>query len=344
MENLARTQNSNNFNRAQVTERLTAMWVLTETGLGGFLHAFKLPLTGLLVGGLAVLWMGLIARFSPHPRKQIVTSGIVVLILKGLLAPQSPPGAYFALSIQIFFGIILFRNDRHLGMKTAVLTLFTVMLSAIQKVIILTVLFGVQLWESIDVLGRQIGGQLGWSSNQLPASSLLVGGFLLFYAIGGLIIGLFNKSIVEYSFSMRSMPEDLRIQTYQKKKSRVPYWVWIISAVLLVILLQGWAMGSWGLALESLLRAGLITFAWFLVVLPVLRLTARWKSKAWRDKYQQSIEQIRSFLPTVSALFRSAYRETMASEKRTLRTFLIAWLEYVFSYDFEYSDSYGSDH
>ncbi|QTN39336.1 hypothetical protein HZ996_09350 [Cryomorphaceae bacterium] len=327
-----------------MTERLTAMWVLTETGLGGFLHAFKLPLTGLFVGGLAVLWIGLIARFSPYPRKQIVSSGIVVLILKGLLAPQSPPGAYFALSIQIVTGLILFRTNRHLGLKTAMLTFATVTLSAIQKVIILTVLFGVQLWASIDLLGRQIGSQLGWSSDQLPASGLLVGGFLLFYALGGLVIGILNKGIVEYSFSVRSLPEDLRLPTDPKKKTRVPAWVWIAFAVLIVILLQGWALGSWGIAFDSLLRAALITFAWFFVVLPILRLTARWKTDTWRLKYQQSIVQIRSFLPAVSALFRAAYRETIASEKRTLRTFLITWLEYVFSYDFEYSDSYGSDH
>jgi hypothetical protein len=56
---------TNNLEKSAVSiARLTALWAFVEAGLGGILHAFKVPFTGLLVGGMAVMLITLIAHFS----------------------------------------------------------------------------------------------------------------------------------------------------------------------------------------------------------------------------------------------------------------------------------------
>lgn len=45
-------------------QRLTALWAFSESGLGGVVHALKIPFTGIMLGGFAVIIITLIAYFS----------------------------------------------------------------------------------------------------------------------------------------------------------------------------------------------------------------------------------------------------------------------------------------
>ena len=45
--------------------RLIALWILIESFLGGILHGFKIPVTGLMVGGSAMISIIFIARYFP---------------------------------------------------------------------------------------------------------------------------------------------------------------------------------------------------------------------------------------------------------------------------------------
>ena len=63
--------------------RLTALWAFVECGLGGVLHALKIPLTGFLVGAMAVIVICLIAKLAPQNKSnQIFQALIVVLLIK----------------------------------------------------------------------------------------------------------------------------------------------------------------------------------------------------------------------------------------------------------------------
>ena len=339
-------QNRNYFDGRLAVNRLTAFWALTETGLGGFLHAFRLPFTGLFVGGLAILWMALIARFTVKPAKTILTSGALVLVLKGVLSPQSPPTAYFAVGIQILLGALFFLGKRWLGPKTLVLTVLTVLLSAIQKVIILTLLFGNTLWQSIDVLGAQITAQMSGLLPKISASSWLIGLFFGFYALGGLLIGMLNSALVEHDFTYRRPPQTLTDTTSSNKKSkiRISPIVWFALAALLIVAAQGYFLNSWALAFSSLARALLITALWFAVLLPILRLSARRRSSDWQERYRDTLSSIRQFIPILRALLAEARKVAKAAPNRKLRTFFTVWLEYALSYDIEHHSADGTDH
>ena len=57
------------MNQSQINQqlyyRLIALWVVCEALLGGIIHGFKLPVSGLIVGSSAVVCICLIAHYVP---------------------------------------------------------------------------------------------------------------------------------------------------------------------------------------------------------------------------------------------------------------------------------------
>jgi hypothetical protein len=74
-------------------ERLTALWALSESGLGGIMHAIKIPFTGLIVGGIAVIIVSLICVLSGCRWKLVGQSLLIVLAIKMAISPHAllPP-------------------------------------------------------------------------------------------------------------------------------------------------------------------------------------------------------------------------------------------------------------
>ncbi|MGB3083465.1 MAG: hypothetical protein WBB21_02015, partial [Saprospiraceae bacterium] len=75
--------------------RLTALWALNESGLGGFLHALNFPFSGLIIGSIAVALISFIIYFSGTDKKTLFNALIIVLIIKLLMSPHSSVTAYF---------------------------------------------------------------------------------------------------------------------------------------------------------------------------------------------------------------------------------------------------------
>ena len=99
---------------SKIISRLTALWALSEAGLGGVLHAIQFPVTGLLVGGFAIVLISLIAYFSDNKWETIFRSLLVVLIIKLAVSPHSPPTSYLAVSFQAFMSALIFSKLRSL--------------------------------------------------------------------------------------------------------------------------------------------------------------------------------------------------------------------------------------
>ncbi|HEY6503012.1 MAG TPA: hypothetical protein VIZ28_03470, partial [Chitinophagaceae bacterium] len=87
--------------------RLIALWVLNEAMLGGIIHGLKIPVSGLIVGGAAVICICLIAWYVPK-KGAIIKATIIVAIFKMMLSPQAPPPAYMAVFFQGLMGELLF--------------------------------------------------------------------------------------------------------------------------------------------------------------------------------------------------------------------------------------------
>ena len=96
----------NTEQRILAIHRLTALWAFAESGLGGVLHTAKVPFTGLVVGGFAIILITLIAHLSSKQYKIIVQSLVVVLMVKAAVSPHTPFPAYVAVSFQALLALI----------------------------------------------------------------------------------------------------------------------------------------------------------------------------------------------------------------------------------------------
>src|SRR5438105_7088855 len=87
--------------------RIIALWVICETLLGGIIHSFNIPFSGILLSGFAVMCICLIEKVGE--RGSILKATVIVIVFKFLLSPQTPPAAYLAVFIQGILGEVLFR-------------------------------------------------------------------------------------------------------------------------------------------------------------------------------------------------------------------------------------------
>src|SRR5690606_29531378 len=93
--------------RTLAIQRLTALWALNECGLGGLLHALNSPMTGLLVGSIAMVCIALICSLADDKWRTVMSSLLIVLIIKALVSPHSSPTAYVAVAFQGVTGALI---------------------------------------------------------------------------------------------------------------------------------------------------------------------------------------------------------------------------------------------
>ena len=224
-----------------IIDKLTALWALNESGLGGFLHVFNTPFTGLIVGGIAILLISLIAYYAEHKIQAILKALIIVLIIKMAVSPYSPFGAYVAVSFQALFGALLFSKFSWKGATLIVLGVVTFLESAIQKLFILTIVYGEGLWEAINLYGIWVQGKMNFVS-ETSATSVLVTLYLFIYGICGILAGVFIKSIIKIiahkkKDSFYIEPADLNPEKNTSKvslKTKV-IWIWLVTVAVIVL-------------------------------------------------------------------------------------------------------------
>ena len=192
--------NESEYNHRAVN-RLTALWALNESGLGGILHAAKFPFTGILVGGFAVILITLIARYSNFSFKAILKATAMVLMIKAAVSPHSPFPAYLAVSFQGLLGAIMFSFSRNFKLTPIVFGGLALLESAIQKILLTVLFFGLSFWKSVDdfVLNTI-------KLFQLPAdfsfSEWIAISYVVFYLVIGLILGRFAIKIPDLISSL----------------------------------------------------------------------------------------------------------------------------------------------
>jgi len=128
--------------RKAAIQRLTALWAFAESGLGGVLHALQVPFTGLIVGGMAIVLISLIAWFAQPKYRQVLQSTLIVLIVKAMVSPHTPPTAYLAVSFQGLLGFGLFSLFRVNLVSILLLAVISMLESAIQKLLVLDLFAG----------------------------------------------------------------------------------------------------------------------------------------------------------------------------------------------------------
>ncbi len=303
--------NANKIN----TQRITALWAFSEATFGGILHALKIPFTGLFLGSAAVLFITLIS-WADKNKTSILHATLLVILVKATINPYSPLTVYFAISVQGIAGYIFYRFIPYERLAALMLGFFSLLFSALQKVIFLTVLFGANLWKSLNSFADSIFSQLGITipSNSIDFSLLIVCTYTGLHICMGIFIGI--KSIKIRNWILKNnLPNADEIindnnneEYFPKKKHRGKKFWWMrmsgifVLSFLLSIMIYSYLYPNLSKIpayeiLFMLVRSIVITLVWFFLISPVVLKSVRKLLMKKQNKNLEEINHITSLFP-----------------------------------------------
>lgn len=306
----------NGINKKIAVERLTALWALNECALGGIMHAFKLPFTGILVGGISVLLITLIALYAKNKWSTLLKALTIVLLVKVGVSPYTPVMAYFAVSFQAFLGMLLYSLFSINNISIVVLCAVTFLESALQKLLTLTIIFGQSLWKSVDVY-------MGWVSSELSLlpiilnSKTLIYIFLGTYFLSGIAVGFLIIRTIKLiqQVNVSNINYDLetilpKINSKKKKKKSLYFFLILLAIVIVPIIYFNDDAHGWQNAVYLVLRSVLILIIWYVLIGPFLiRFLNRILSQK-RKFYQADIQDIVLIFPSLKSIIYHSWKDS----------------------------------
>ena len=280
-----------------VVLKLTYFWAFIEAGLGGLLHFLHIPITGFVVGGFAVVLIVLIAKYSKNNSRMIINALGVVLMIKFLLSPYSPYGAYIAVSFQGLLAALIFSTGR-INLTISIFSILVMIESAIQKPLLAWLIMGNDFWKASILLMKNT---FGLSLNSIEnIAILLFYVYLLFYIIWGIIIALWAKKIsdsIEFISINSSEIENLKKKILLEKESNGSrkFLARNIVFVTLLLIVVAAFLYTKLLSTEYLLRLLFVGFILFVLIPFLLKLYRKYLIK----KDDKKLAEILNAIPEI---------------------------------------------
>ena len=316
------TSLSNEQKQAAV-QRLTALWAFTESGLGGIMHAFQVPFTGLVVGGMAVIIICLIAELSQNDLKQVLKSALIVLIVKAMISPHTPFPAYIAVSFQALLGYILFVLVPINFFSILLLSILAMLESAIQKLLVLTLFFGKSFWKAMDEMIAFIAQQFGIPSSN--GSQWIATAYLLIYLAGGIFIAWIAYKTIRGFFAQKGIPAidyrglsagGIQTEVVAKRKNHFrKLWVMIVVLLLISVVLFVFAADSkqgWVAVLKTVSWTLSAILIWYMIISPLFTKLIQRLLQKKQSRYSDEVLKTLSFLPMLNQLSGLAWQKSKA--------------------------------
>lgn len=296
-----------------VLHRFTALWAFVECGIGGILHGFKFPFTGLFVGGFAVLIICLIATLSYEKLTEIFHSLVIVLIVKLAVSPQAPFTAYIAVIFQATLGYWIFKFSKPSYLSISVFSIVCMLQSALQKLIVLTIFFGETFWNGIDKLVNAIT-----SSTQLfqnTGSYIIISVYLLIYIIGSLFIAKYTNKIIiakniVYDNIFPLNNNFPALQTVSKNPFKKYYWIGGVIFLSCIYLYLYNSTNQIPLILKYIVVTIGVIWFWYKILSPFLVKSISNILKKNQSKYQAEVDVIFELLPTFKSILAAVYYQS----------------------------------
>ncbi|TVQ43770.1 MAG: hypothetical protein EA362_10925 [Saprospirales bacterium] len=321
----------------EIIMRLTALWAFTEAGLGGVLHLFKSPFSGLMLCGLSIIFLSMIAKYSNYSSRVIIRSLVLVVFIKMLVSPHSGVTAYFAVAFQGLLAAFIFGTFKESNLALYLFGIIAMVESAMQRLIVLTVLFGMQFWEAVNEFGNFVyqlffdhqpeGNWFSWG---------VVIAYLVIYALGGAFAAWFYRRIsnnirsIEKSYLHPETVTALHHSLPQIEKSKKRKW----SNYILLLLLLGFTIyfsstiADLSGVFYILLRTILIIIVWIYIINPLLLLALKKFLKKRFVEERERAKQIQSLFPWVRKILSEAWsRASVDSGLARFENFL-SWTFY----------------
>lgn len=321
--------------RVNLYYRLVSLWVISEGLAGGIIHSLHIPLSGMFLSGFAVLCICLIGYYtgfinsapsqqrlsSQITRGAIIKAAVIVCVFKMMLSPNTPPTAYFAVLFQGFVGQILFINLKHFKTSCILLGLLALVESALQRILVLTLLYGVDFWHALNEFITKLTNQKSVTNYAL----LLAIAYILIHAVVGVLIGVWASRIITKSQSWQVNHKDLLIAPLndeeaqpipsaapKKRKLLKGIFIFIWIFLLLMFLQSFLKLGSPILPsdkiLKIMLRSLFIFLTWYLLISPLLSKWIKKKLKLQQQKSSTDISRILLLIPSIEHIFRKSWQ------------------------------------
>ncbi|MBK9336141.1 MAG: hypothetical protein IPM98_05975 [Lewinellaceae bacterium] len=294
--------------------RITALWAFSECALGGIMHALKLPFTGLFVGGFAVLCVGLLAQVSERNAAIVLRSTLLVILVKALVSPHSPPTAYLAVGFQGVTGALLLCYLRPFGAAALLYGFLAITESALQKLLTLFLFFGKPLFEALDLFFVDVLEKFDVQS-AVSWASMVVYAYIGFYGLWGLMLGYWIPRLPGQLQRRTAAYADLHLDASlpdatPKRKFRQK-GIMLFAVLLFIVctfLLAGGKASGGQKALYAVLRTTAVLAAWFFLVQPLVTyLFKRW-AKRRSEEERGALQQIVEFMPDLRVRALPLYR------------------------------------
>ncbi|MCJ7555105.1 MAG: hypothetical protein MUO34_14625, partial [Ignavibacteriaceae bacterium] len=327
-------------------EKLTALWALSESALGGILHAFKFPFRGMIISSVAVILISMIAKFSDK-RGQILKSTFLVIIIKAVISPHSPITAYLAVFLQGLLGELFFLTKKIKFISAIMLGITVSLFNGFQKIIVLTLIYGETLWKTInDFLTYAAEEWFVFSiKDPINFSYWLISFYIGIHLLAGIFAGVLAYRIPE-SVDEKLKKTDLLIPLIEQasvhnniSKPKKKRWfkpstlaIFILSAI--IILITYFYPESDRFDVKAILimlgRSLLIIFIWFYYLAPRIKYFIKNYLTKKQNRYSKDIDAIVSAFPNLKFIIVSVWKDSakLKSLKR-LNYFLITALAYL---------------
>ena len=319
---------SKEFYKTNITLRITALWAFSEAFMGGILHGLKIPFAGLVLAFVASVCITLIA-LGNNKKGEILKATLLVIVVKFILSPLTPPMAYVAVLIQGTIGELLFLNRKVLKPAAFILTLFSLLYSAFQHLLILTIIFGKGFWQAIDIFLNKITQT--FIKNSVQYSLYFVAIYVGCYLVAGIAGGLLNVKIIRSVQSgnqtiallqqVNSLPipgEDIftNKKTVKRKKSFALIFGGLMLLLLILSYLSYFNIGFAKYQIPQLIVRGIIIIlVWNYFITPLLRLQIqKWVTK-YKQKNGSTLQQVITLLPGIKIILQQSWQISQQQKK-----------------------------
>ena len=285
----------------EVYYRLIALWVVCEALLGGIIHGLKLPVSGLIVGSSAVICICLIAFYVPL-KGAILKATLIVCIFKMMLSPHSPLPAYFAVLFQGFLAEVIFYKRINYQLSCLLLGIIALFESAVQRIIVVTILYGENIWTAINDFVFRL------TNHANNYSVWMICFYLSAHLLVGIIIGWFAAGLPErlqkwntHQLIMEEGTTEINKHKSNRKFKPLLFTMWIF--LMLLYLQSYFKIGNpllpSHISLQIFLRSVIVVLTWYFLISPLLiTLLKKWLQKKQQGS-QQTISEILQLLPSI---------------------------------------------
>ncbi len=286
------------------------LWAFAESAIGGVMHALKIPFTGIIVGGIAVLCIAMIGHYFEHQPQRIIQALGVVLLVKLTLSPYSPWQAYVAVFFQGYLGYFLYKWNRNFKWTTLIFSTLCLVESAFQKVILSILIFGNSLISAIDQSAQQVLFTLGLSyENSFMYTVFAI--YVMLYLIVGIFLGLWIPRIPAQMESIKSQLASLNVSgkvKVSKRKKHMSKIIGFLSVLVFSLIFIKWALPDFPLLNLFLFFLRSIAVSLIIVFLLgplVMKWIKKWTSNQTIDSelFTETLGQIPVFSRKAFSLF-----------------------------------------